>query len=223
MNKKKILISFLSLALCLPLAAQQQTGDLRTHNIFAFDGFRDAKVLQPFGRSTTAKANILLKKSTLCFMQKDTIKEAYIQNVLGVEFNAGTDSAVHYMKVDNQRMGRVLAQKGYNYLICVTTINDKKLKDETVGGDNLPYLEAPDVGFFTVIDGDAFEYDKGYPLTNRYYFNLQGTVIVANESNFKKFVRPEMKTAFKNLMNDKFWSWNDPASLEQLFTYLPEK
>lgn len=223
MNMKKLLISLLTLVLCLPLAAQQQVADLRTHNIFAFDGFRDAKVIQPFGRHTTAKANILLKKGTLCFMENDTIKEAYLQNVLSVEFNAGTDSLIRYMKVDDKRMGRVLASKGYNFLLCVTSINEKKLKDETVGGDNLPYFEAPDVGFFTVIDGDAFEYDKGYPLSNRYYFNLQGTIIVANETNFKKFVRPEMKTAFKNLMNDKYWSWNDPASLAQLFTYLPEK
>lgn len=228
MTTRKLLTSLLTLLLCLPLAAQQQVGDVRTHNIFAFPEFQEAKVLQPFGRHTTAKANILLKKSTLCFMQNDTIKEAYVQNVLGVEFtvrkdSAGKDSIVRYMKVDNNRMGRVLAAKGYNYLLCVTTINEKKLKDETVGGDNLPYFEAPDVGFFTEIDGDAFEYDKGYPLSNRYYFNLQGSVIVANETNFKRFVRPEMKTAFKNLMNDRFWSWNDPASLAQLFTFLPEK
>ncbi len=197
--------------------AQQQVGDKRTHNIFIFPEFKEAKVLQPFGRFTKTKANIFLKASTLCFIQDGKIMEAYIKNVLGVEFDS-----VRYMKVNDTQMGRVVSEKGYNQLLCVTTINEKKLKDETVGGDNLPFLEITDAGAFLELDGQAFEFNKGFPLTDKYYFRIKGTVIPANESNFKKYVRPEMKNAFKRLMNDKFWSWKDPESLTQLFTYLPE-
>lgn len=214
---KRLIYTLLLFALILPAAAQQQTGDRRTHNIFAFAEFQDAKILQPFGRFTRAKANILLKNSTLCFVDSATIKEAYVQNVLGVEFDS-----VKYMKLNDTQMGRVVSQKGYNYLLCVTTINMRKLRDETEGGDNLPFFEITDAGAFFELDGQAFEFDKGYPLTQKYYFSIKGTVIPANETQFKKHVRPEMKSAFKRLMNDKFWSWTDPASLEQLFTYLPE-
>ncbi|MBQ5370681.1 MAG: hypothetical protein IIU50_03885, partial [Bacteroidaceae bacterium] len=66
------------------------------------------------------------------------------------------------------------------------------------------------------------EYDKGFPLQDKYYFSIKGEIIPANESKFKKFVKPEMKEAFKRLMNDHLWSWKDPASLAQLFVFLPK-
>lgn len=215
--KKILCVLLLTLTAFLPLAAQQQQGDPRSHSIFAFKDFKDAKIIQPFNRFTTAKANIFLKNSSLCFMKDDKIMEAFVQNVLGVKFDS-----IEYVKLDNNQMGRVLAQKGYNYLVAVTTINQKKLREETTGGDNMPFLEIPDAGAFFEIDGQAFEFDKGYPLTTRYYFKIMGKVVPAMESAFKPYVRPEMMSAFKRLMNDKFWSWNDPASLQQLFTYLPD-
>lgn len=106
---KKIL-SFILLFVSLSFSgfAQQQAIEKRTQEIFAFKEFKDAKVLQPFGRFTRAKANILLKNSTLCFMDGKTVKEAYVQNVLGVEFDS-----VKYMKLrDSNQMGLVVAQKG---------------------------------------------------------------------------------------------------------------
>ncbi len=214
---KNVILFVLMLTAALPLAAQQQTGDPRTHSLFVFKDFKNAKVLQPFGRFTTAKANILLKNSTLCFMDGTKVKEAYVQNVLGVEFDS-----VKYMKVNENQMAKVVSSKGYNYLLCVTKINRDKLEAETHGGDNLPFFEITDVGAFYELDGQAFDFDKGYPLVSQYYFSIKGVVIPANETSFKKYVRPEMKEAFKNLMNDKFWSWKDPASLTQLFTYLPD-
>lgn len=217
MKQRLILMMFLLCAL-LPAIAQQQTGDLRSKSVFAFPEFKDAKVLQPFGRFVKAKANILLKNGALCFMQGDTVMQANTARVLGVKFDS-----LEYKKVDDTKMGEVIARKGYNLLLCVTTIDMERYNAETGGGDNADYLEIIDAGQLFEIDGKAFEYDKGYPLRRKYYFSIMGTIIPANESNFKKYVRPEMKTAFKRLMNDKFWSWNDAASLTQLFTYLPEK
>ena len=80
------------------------------------------------------------------------------------------------------------------------------------------------MGVFLEIDSDSqkWEEDYGYPLQNKYYFSIQGKIIPANESNFKKYVKPEMKKAFKRLMNDHYWSWTDEASLMQLFVYLEE-
>lgn len=215
---KRLLFILFSLLLTMPAVAQQQKADKRTHTIFAFKDFQDGKVLQPFGRFTRAKVNILLKNSTLCFLDSGVVKEAYVNNVLGVQFDS-----VRYMKLNEKQMGRVVAQSGYNYLLCVTTINKKKLEAETEGGDNLPFLDIPDAGFFYEVDGQAFEFDKGYPLTDKYYFSIMGTVIPANESQFKKYVKPELKTAFRNLMYDHYFSWSDPASLTQLFTYIKEQ
>ena len=64
--------------------------------------------------------------------------------------------------------------------------------------------------------------NHGYPLKQEYYFMLKGRVVEARERRIKKEVLPEMKEAFKNLMNDRWWSWKDPASLSKLFIYFPQ-
>ena len=213
------LLAWLVTVMLWPAAAQQQVETRRTKSVFANPEFVEAKVLQPFGRSVKAKANILLKNSTLCFMRGDTILEAYVANVLGVEFDS-----IHYMKVNDKQMARVVAEKDYCYLLCVTTINMSQVARECAGSENV----LSDIGdgqlaarFAEAMSTD-YSMKNGFPLQDKYYFNIRGQIIPANQTAFKPFVKPEMKNAFKRLMNDKWWSWKDPASLAQLFTYLPE-
>ncbi len=213
------LLAWLVTVMLWPAAAQQQVETRRTKSVFANPEFVEAKVLQPFGRSVKAKANILLKNSTLCFMRGDTILEAYVANVLGVEFDS-----IHYMKVNDKQMARVVAEKDYCYLLCVTTINMSQVARECAGSENV----LSDIGdgqlaarFAEAMSTD-YSMKNGFPLQDRYYFNIRGQIIPANQTAFKPFVKPEMKNAFKRLMNDKWWSWKDPASLAQLFTYIKE-
>ena len=213
------LLAWLVTVMLWPAAAQQQVETRRTKSVFANPEFVEAKVLQPFGRSVKAKANILLKNSTLCFMRGDTILEAYVANVLGVEFDS-----IHYMKVNDKQMARVVAEKDYCYLLCVTTINMSQVARECAGSENV----LSDIGdgqlaarFAEAMSTD-YSMKNGFPLQDKYYFNIRGQIIPANQTAFKPFVKPEMKNAFKRLMNDKWWSWQDPASLAQLFTYIKE-
>ena len=213
------LLAWLVTVMLWPAAAQQQVETRRTKSVFANPEFVEAKVLQPFGRSVKAKANILLKNSTLCFMRGDTILEAYVANVLGVEFDS-----IHYMKVNDKQMARVVAEKDYWYLLCVTTINMSQVARECAGSENV----LSDIGdgqlaarFAEAMSTD-YSMKNGFPLQDKYYFNIRGQIIPANQTAFKPFVKPEMKNAFKRLMNDKWWSWKDPASLAQLFTYIKE-
>ncbi|MCI7645267.1 MAG: hypothetical protein MSS47_03030 [Bacteroidales bacterium] len=213
------LLAWLAAVMLWPAAAQQQVETRRTKSVFANPEFVEAKVLQPFGRSVKAKANILLKNSTLCFMRGDTILEAYVANVLGVEFDS-----IHYMKVNDKQMARVVAEKDYCYLLCVTIINMSQVARECAGSENV----LSDIGdgqlaarFAEAMSTD-YSMKNGFPLQDKYYFNIRGQIIPANQTAFKPFVKPEMKNAFKRLMNDKWWSWKDPASLAQLFTYIKE-
>ena len=213
------LLAWLVTVMLWPAAAQQQVETRRTKSVFANPEFVEAKVLQPFGHSVKANANILLKNSTLCFMRGDTILEAYVANVLGVEFDS-----IHYMKVNDKQMARVVAEKDYCYLLCVTTINMSQVARECAGSENV----LSDIGdgqlaarFAEAMSTD-YSMKNGFPLQDKYYFNIRGQIIPANQTAFKPFVKPEMKNAFKRLMNDKWWSWKDPASLAQLFTYIKE-
>ena len=213
------LLAWLVTVMLWPAAAQQQVETRRTKSVFANPEFVEAKILQPFGRSVKAKANILLKNSTLCFMRGDTILEAYVANVLGVEFDS-----IPYTKVNDKQMARVVAEKDYCYLLCVTTINMSQVARECAGSENV----LSDIGdgqlaarFAEAMSTD-YSMKNGFPLQDKYYFNIRGQIIPANQTAFKPFVKPEMKNAFKRLMNDKWWSWKDPASLAQLFTYIKE-
>lgn len=213
---RRALLVCMAASLFGPLAAQQNQMQQRSNTIFAYPKFQKAKILQPFGRYVTADANILLKNASLCYMEGDTVMQANVANILGVEFN----DSVRYRKVEGVAMGRVIAEKNWRTLVVVTTIDMEKYREETVGGDNLPFFEMSDLNVFLEIDGDSREEAKGYPLEERYYFLIDGVAVRATEKNIKKYVKPEMKAAFKNLMHDKFWSWNDAKSLAVLLAYI---
>ena len=215
--KKKLTLLFTCL-LSLSLFAQQQQELRRSTTPLLFKEFKEAKVLQPFGRFIKVKGNIFLKNSSFCYLENDKVMQASTHNILGIEFDS-----VQYKKIDETQMGRIVASKGYNHLLCVTTIDMKAFENEN-GGGNLNFFEVADYGPLIEIDSDSQkrESDKGFPLKDKYCFYIKGKVIPANETQFKKFVRPEMKRAFKNLMGDRWWSWHDEKSLKQLFQYLPE-
>ena len=216
--KRFTLILLLFLSLVQTSIGQQSQERPRSKTPTAYAEFQDAKVMQSFGRFVKAKANIFLKNASLLFIQDNQIMEANLKPVTGVLF--GND---RYVKVNDTQLGLLVMQQGYNQLIRVTTIDMDKYAAEHGGGEDLPYLDMNEIGgMFFEIDSESQrrEVDQGFPLQNKYYFNIRGKIIPANETKFKKFVRPEMKKAFREKMNDKFWSWEDEASLCQLFVFL---
>lgn len=213
-----LFIFFCIACFCMPLKAQQNQELKRSKTIFLYPEFQDGKVRQSFGRYAKAKVNIFLKDASLCFINEEgTIMKAYTKGIFGVEF---PDSSI-YMKVDSA-MAKVIAQKDYNYLLCVTSVNMKRYREETTGGSELPFFEMSDFGIFLQMDGQQREEDYGLPLQDKYYFSVKGNVIPANESDFKKVMDPEQKQAFKVLMTNRFWSWNDPENLTMLLDFLPK-
>ena len=214
---KKFLISLLLGALCTFSAFAQQVTELqRTKSIFVYPDFCPGRVIQAFGRSVTDSVNIYYGDASLCFHRGDTIFKANLDGIYGLVI--GDDE---YKKVGTQ-MGRVVAKKGYNALICVTEVDHRKLEAETTGGEKLPYFQIDD-GPCIDLEREVWTQDEGWPLQDKYYFQIKGgEIIPANQSKFKKFVRRDMKQAFNRLMNDKFWSWKDPQNLSTLLIYLPE-
>lgn len=220
----KALLSLLcAVCACLSAFAQQQQQELRSATQLLFPEFREAKVLQTFNRSVKAKANILYRNAALCYIdEKDgRIYQASNKSIVGVQFDS-----VRYQKVDDVAMGRVVAERGYNRLLCVTTIDMERYKEITTGGTDLPFFEIDMGGYgvdqFMDLSGAEQASNRGYPLKQEFYFSLKGRIVPARERLVKREVREEMKTAFKNLMADRWWSWRDEASLSRLLMYFPE-
>lgn len=210
--KRIILLLFALCFVCLGAMAQQLQQERRVKSLYLYPEFKEATVLQTFGRKLKAKANIFLEDGSLVYVdEKDgKTKRAYVDNILGVVF----DDTVHYMKVDSV-MARVVAQKGYNYLLCNTHVDMKRLSDENETNQTLEMAG--------IINRAKRDDEQGYPLTDTYYFRIGTEVIKANESKFKHFVSKDQQQAFKVLMANRFWSWRDPESLKMLLDFLPQQ
>ena len=217
LHMSRIIHLTLLLLLLLPLGlhAQQAQVTKRSQTPLLFPKFQTAKVRQTFGRSIEAQANIFLKDGSLLFMDGDKVKRAYTKGIIGVDFG---DTA-RFMKVDSV-MARVVAQKGYNFLLRKTTVDMPLYKEETYGGRNMDYFDIEDAGIFLNLDSQKRDDEQGIPLKDTYYFSIQGEVIPANESSFKHFVRPDRQADFKKLKENRFWSWRDEKSLKELLDFL---
>lgn len=61
---------------------------------------------------------------------------AYTKGIFGVTF---ADTA-EYVKVDSV-MARVVAKKGFNSLLCKTTVNMARYREEESGGSGMDFLK----------------------------------------------------------------------------------
>lgn len=210
-----ILIALLALGYT---ARAQQVQELRrSRSIFLFPEFQDAKIKQSFGRYAKAKANIYLKDGSLMYMEGDKIMRAYTKNIFGVTFG----DTLEFVKVDSV-MARVVARDGYNALLCLTTVNMARYREEESGGSDLDYFQLENFNVFMTLNEDRRDDDLGIPLQDKYFFSAKGFVFPANETAFKKAISKEQQQPFKVLMENRFWSWKDPESLKMLLDFLPQ-
>ena len=219
MNYKHLITFALLLLLPNLLFAQQSKKQERSSTPFANSEFKRAKILQPFGKFVWADANIYLKDASLCFMDGDTIKKAYVDKVIAVQFDSAT-----YRKVEDGQMGLVVAEKNYNCLVRVRTIDMKQYTEEHDGTQNAAYFEFDGLGrmgnAFIDLNNAPF-LEEGYPVKDKYYFIVKGKCVVANESHIEREVSKKHMNDFKTLMRDRWWSWRDEESLKMLLEYLP--
>ena len=216
---KQLLILTLLLLLPHSVFGQQARKQERSATPFANAEFKRAKILQPFGKFVWADANIYLKDASLCFMENDTIKKAYVDKVVAVQFDSAT-----YRKVEDGQMGLVVAEKNYNCLVRVRTIDMKQYTEEHDGTQNAAYFDFDGIGrmgsAFIDLNNAPF-LEEGFPVKDKYYFIVKGKCVVANESHIEREVSKKHMDAFKELMRDRWWSWRDEESLKMLLEYLP--
>jgi len=218
MKRYFLLIIALLATLGTSVYAQQNQQLRRSKSPLLFPEFQVGKVRQSFGRMATDSINIYLKDASLLYKKDGKIMRAYVSGIYGCTFG----DTLQYMRVDSA-MARVVAQKGYNYLLCKTTVNMKKYREEESGGEALDRFELSDFNYFAELNQDVRDEDIGLPLQDKYYFRIQGVTIPANESEFKKFVSKDQLQAFKVLKENRFWSWRDAESLKMLLDFLPDE
>ncbi|MBQ2123425.1 MAG: hypothetical protein II200_05495 [Bacteroidaceae bacterium] len=201
-------------------AMAQLTEEVRSESVFYFKNFKKAKIIQPFGRFVEVEANVFLKDASLCFIENDTVKKAFLDKVIAVQFDS-----VEFRTIDKRMLGEVIAIKGYNYLVRVRTVDMERYAEETEGSENGAYFEFDGIGRASseFIDLDSEIYRKeGFPLKDKYYFIVKGRPVVASESYVRREINTWSMDRFKTLMNDRWWSWRDEESLIMLLELLPK-
>lgn len=174
---KKILFLLIALAFSFaaPANAQQNQQLRRSRSIFLYPEFQKAKIRQSFGRFVEAEANIYLKDASLVYKENGKIMRAYTKGIFGVTF---ADTA-EYVKVDSV-MARVVAKKGFNSLLCKTTVNMARYREEESGGSGMDFFEMSDFNVFMNMNDDQRDDDLGIPLQDKYYFSVKGFIVPAN-------------------------------------------
>ena len=211
---RKILLCLFSLLLMIPAIAQQSQETKRINRAVIYPEFRHAKILQTFGRYVMGDVNIYVKDASLLFIDKDkTVRQVANKNIIGVQF----DDTTKYLRVDDTAMGLVLAESKSNALLCVTVLDEEKHKTETL---SFADIDLGTTNVLVELNTDN-EGRLGVPLKDTFYFSIKGRIVQANETNLKKEIRPEMKKEFRELMEDRWWSWKDPNNLKDILRFLP--
>lgn len=217
---KRITLLIFAVFITAAAFAQQAFVDKRSDSQLVFPEFKKAKVIQPMNRVTRARCNIMYKNAALCFIDETDgkIRQAAVENIIGVDFDS-----CQYVKVDELAMGLVVAEQEGMQLLRVTTIDMDRYRELTGGTTDLPYADielANGAATFMDLSGAEQQGNAGYPLKDRWVFKLRnGQFVPATERNIKRYVKKDLKTAFKTLMGDRWWSWHDEASLKKLFMY----
>ena len=188
--------------------------EVRSTTPFLYENFKKAKIIQPFGRFIEVDANIFLKDASLCFKENDTIKKAFLDKVIAVQFDS-----VEFRTIEKRMLGEVIAIKNYNYLVRVRTVDMEVYNQEREfadGGGQFTFdggAQMPDA--FIDLHKDAYS-KSGYPLKDKFYFIVKGVPVVASETDVRRKISNASMDQFKELMKDRWWSWRDEESLIML-------
>lgn|SRR5574344_649172 len=219
---KRFYLFALSCLLTIVSVYSQNISDPTTKHPYVYENFKAAQVNFASGKTSVVKeANVYLDGSKLYYRQNGNTMVADLSNVLSVDF--GTD----FFVVRDSMLARRVAVKGNNVLFCVTTIDKKAMKgggadgmaDLHNEGKNLPFFHIEGMnGIMQMDDNDPT--GEVLPLKKTYYYIINTVKVPANETAVRKTLSGDKKSAFKEKMKDRNWSWKDENSLVELMNFL---
>lgn len=218
----KTLSSFLLLSsLSFSAKAQQAQVEERTKIPFEYPSYRDATITMMFGSKKQVKGNIYLDGSKFYFLQDNQPIEANLYNINRIQFG---DTL--YMPVDTVA-ARIVAQKGNNMLVCIKTIDVKKMKGRSDGddkrGEGMAYFQLDmlsNMGFMELNNMEEEKKAMTFPLKKEYYYFLNGQKVPAKEAPIMKRYDKAQRKSLRVITENRQWSWKDENSLKQLLEFL---
>lgn len=222
--KKTLLSLCLISSLFSPLYAQQAQEEERTPIPFEYPAYRDVTLTMMFGSKKQVKGNIYLDGSKFYFLQDGKPIEANLYNINRIQFG---DTL--YIPVDTMA-ARIVAQDGNKMLVCIKTIDKKKMqgRNDARGendrrGEGMAYFQLDmlsSMGFMELNNMEEEKKAKMFPLKREYFYFLDGQRVPAKESPIMKRYDKTKRKSLRVITENRRWSWKDENSLKQLLEYL---
>lgn len=221
MSSRQIIALGLVLLASLQVRAQQAQIDEWWPQPYEYPTFREAIVSMRFGSKKVVQGNIYLYGSKFYFINRGRAIEAALGNVRSITIGDST-----YLPIDTI-VARVVAQDSTKMLLCVHTIDTKRMKGHlaaSAGDDKnsegLPYVNIEGLGILEQNDTEEREKSKMFPLKREYYYMLDGQLIRAKEGTVMRRYSKEERKRLKQLTENRHWSWHDEQSLAALLLLL---
>ena len=209
MKRITLVITILLLA-TFKVAAQEQT---ITSAITVYPDFRPATVFLTSGRKTSIPlANIFLKNSSLLYMDGDNIMEAYMSNILRVEFGN-----LAYIRIDSMLVYEVDTIGG-DALFCARVIDIDAYKQSRANSANITNLDltaltstSSSLSYNTIEATDKSELQ--FPLVNVYFYRLGNQFVRVHERHLKRVLNKEKRRIMESVMNMPGFTWTNEKYL----------
>ena len=216
---KKIAVLIVALAACLAAGAQECS----TTWPYLYPEFREGTIYMKGGTKIRQQVNVHILRSSLHYLDKGVVKEAFAGDVLVI--NIGED---RYMVVDGSIMKVVaseergfvaalslgdfdkLRESGGAYGTSTTNSATQKYTSLDIAGVNQNHMEM----WESRHNGDSVD------LVTTYYLVTPSLTCKATRKAFEEAIGSERKAAFKAWSKTNKIKWNNPESILALIDFL---
>ncbi len=207
----KTLIQRYVLATLLMVLACGAYGQKKTLLATMYHKNKTATVTLTDGRVIKAPdANVFLKNGALLYFQGNTVKEANMDIILGVEFDDK-----RFINIENRLAYFVDSIKG-NSLYCVEIIDMDAFERNLKNNVNYTFIDLQSDHLDTFTNDLNTEEDYVFPVNREFFYLLDGKFVQADARELYRVLNKERYRILKTITNVPDFDWLKPECLMRL-------
>lgn len=207
----KVLIQKYVLAMLLMVVASGAFAQKKTLLATMYHKNKTASVTLKDGRVIkTPNANVFLKNGALIYFQGNTVKEANMDIILGVEFDDK-----NFINIENRLAYFVDSIKG-NALYCVEIIDMDAFERNLKNNVNYTFIDLQSDHLDTFTNDLNTEEDFVFPVNREFFFRLDGKYVQADYRELYRVLNKERFRMLKTITNVPDFDWLEPECLMRL-------
>ena len=199
------------MALLLMLVAVGAFAQKKTLLATMFHKNKTATVTLKDGRVIKAPdANVFLKNGALLYFQGNTVKEANMEIILGVEFDDK-----RFVNIENRLAYFVDSIKG-NALYCVEIIDMDAFERNLKNNVNYTFIDLQSDHLDTFTNDLNTEEDYVFPVNREFFYRLDGKFVQADARELYRVLNKERYRLLKTITGVPDFDWLEPECLMRL-------